>query len=84
MAAAREVGTKIPEDLSIVGFDDAPSAALVTPALTTVRQPLSDIGAEALRLLVALIEGESEPGVTHLKTPELVVRQSTAPFRPES
>jgi LacI family transcriptional regulator len=79
LGAARDLGLKLPQDLSIVGFDDAPSSALVTPALTTVRQPLLDIGAEALRLLVALIEGESVPSVTHLKPPELVVRDSVAP-----
>jgi len=81
LAAARERGLALPGDLSIVGFDDAPSAALVTPALTTIRQPLLEIGAEALRLLVALIEGEPVDPVTHLRAPELVVRDSTAPNR---
>jgi DNA-binding LacI/PurR family transcriptional regulator len=81
MAAAREMGVKVPEELSVVGFDDSPSAALVTPALTTVRQPLLEIGAEALQLLVALIEGEPAPPVTHLKSPELIVRDSTAPCK---
>jgi LacI family transcriptional regulator len=79
IAAARDRGVRVPDELSVVGFDDAPSAALVTPALTTVRQPLLEIGAEALRLLVALIEGDPVPPVTHLKPPELVVRDSTAP-----
>jgi LacI family transcriptional regulator len=74
----------LPGDLSIVGFDDAPSAALITPALTTIRQPLQEIGAEALRLLVAHSEGEPAAPVTHLKAPELVVRDSTAPCRARS
>ncbi|HZP82271.1 MAG TPA: LacI family DNA-binding transcriptional regulator [Chthonomonadaceae bacterium] len=78
MAAARERGVAVPEQLSIVGFDDTPSATLVTPALTTVRQPLLEIGGMATRLLVAQIEGKTVPPTAHLLEPELVVRASTA------
>jgi DNA-binding LacI/PurR family transcriptional regulator len=76
--AARELGIPVPERLSIVGFDDIPAASLVTPPLTTVRQPLTEIGRKATRLLVARVNGEPVPGRTHLEEPALVVRGSTA------
>ena len=78
LSAAREAGVSVPGALSLVGFDDAPTAALVTPPLTTIRQPLADIGAMAIRLLHALVDGETVEAKTHLLSPELVVRGSTA------
>ena len=51
--AARERGLRVPEDLSVVGFDDSEQAAIVTPALTTVRQPLAEMGRMAVSLLCA-------------------------------
>ncbi|GAB4452891.1 MAG: LacI family DNA-binding transcriptional regulator [Armatimonadaceae bacterium] len=77
MTAARERGLSVPEQLSVVGFDDIPSAQLVTPALTTVRQPLREIGTEAMRLLQDLVEGKDVEMRAHLLTPELIVRDST-------
>jgi DNA-binding LacI/PurR family transcriptional regulator len=71
--AAREVGLRVPEDLSVVGFDDVPGAAWAQPALTTVRQPLFEKGEVAGRLLTA----GAEPREVILPV-ELVVRQSTA------
>lgn len=79
LLAARNLGVRIPEDLSIVGFDDAPAGAFLTPPLTTVRQPLLEIGELATRLLIQQIEGETVPVTAHLLEPELVVRGSTAP-----
>jgi LacI family transcriptional regulator len=79
IAAARERGVAVPEQLSVVGFDDIPASRLVTPPLTTVRQPLAAIGALATRLLVAQIEREPIARLAHLKEPELVIRGSTAP-----
>lgn len=75
---ARELGLRVPEDLSVIGFDDIPEAAAATPPLTTVAQPLHRMGAEALRLVLDLLEGrEREP---HLRLPtSLVTRASTAP-----
>ncbi|MEV7422630.1 substrate-binding domain-containing protein [Streptomyces sp. NPDC091212] len=79
-AAAR--GVRIPDDLSVVGFDDLPEARWATPALTTVRQPLSDMSATGLRLLVRLMEGDRpDAPLTELPT-RLTVRASTAPPRP--
>ncbi|MFC9248680.1 LacI family DNA-binding transcriptional regulator [Streptomyces sp. NPDC057136] len=83
-AAARQRGLRIPQDLSVVGFDDLPEARWAAPALTTVRQPFSEIAADGLRLLVRLIAGDS-PTETRRELPtELVVRQSTAPPRSNS
>ncbi len=77
MAAARENGVRLPEELSVVGYDDIPMASWVTPTLTTVRQPIAEKGRQAARLLIAQLGGK------HVKSPqplatELVVRQSTA------
>jgi DNA-binding LacI/PurR family transcriptional regulator len=72
--AAAERGIAVPDQLSVVGFDDVPEAALVTPALTTVNQPHTRKGSEAVRLL---LERGGEPTV---ELPiELVVRASTGP-----
>lgn len=77
IAAAREQGLRVPEDLSVLGFDDSPSAPVVTPALTTVRQPLDEMGRMAVSLLTRLLDGEQ---VEHLRIEletKLVVRAST-------
>jgi len=79
--AARDHGLRVPEDLSVVGFDDIEPATLVTPALTTVRQPLSEMGRTAVKVLVRLLERRvSETPHIELAT-RLVVRESTAPPR---
>ncbi|MCX7969128.1 MAG: GntR family transcriptional regulator [Armatimonadetes bacterium] len=75
---AKELGLKVPEDLSIVAFDDPPSAGYLDPPLTTVRQPLAELGHRGVLKLVALLEGRQEPLVEKLAT-ELIVRASTAP-----
>ncbi|MFZ2636829.1 MAG: LacI family DNA-binding transcriptional regulator [Rectinemataceae bacterium] len=59
IAAAREAGLNIPDDLSVIGFDDLPSAAFSVPALTTVRQPLHAMGRSAASLLLRQISGEA-------------------------
>jgi DNA-binding LacI/PurR family transcriptional regulator len=58
-ATARAAGLRIPTDLSIVGFDDLPVAALVDPPLTTVRQPLTEMAIAATELALALGRGEN-------------------------
>jgi LacI family transcriptional regulator len=76
---AAEHGRRVPEDLSVVGFDDVPEAARAQPALTTVRQPMKRLGAEAVRMVLALLAGEDLPQ-THLLLPtRLVARATTAP-----
>jgi LacI family transcriptional regulator len=57
--AARQQGLRIPDDLSVVGFDDLPEAGWASPPLTTIRQPLSDMGTLAARTLVRLIRGDA-------------------------
>jgi LacI family transcriptional regulator len=75
---ARELGLRVPEDLSVVGFDNVPEAANAVPALTTVAQPLHQMGAEAVRLLLGLLAGATSE--EHLLLPAtLVVRASSAP-----
>lgn len=78
MSAARAEGIGVPDDLSIVGFDDIDVAAHVEPALTTVRQPIREKGAEAARLLLAGIEGRRPRPERRLLPTKLVVRGSTA------
>ncbi|MHC3454004.1 LacI family DNA-binding transcriptional regulator [Streptomyces prasinus] len=79
--AARELGLRIPEDLSVVGFDDLPVARWVGPPLTTVRQPLTEMAEAAARLVLDLGKGEGAAAAAsrvELAT-SLVVRSSTAP-----
>lgn len=74
---ARELGLDVPGDLSVVGFDNVPESALCTPPLTTVAQPIREMGYRAISLLVSLIDGKP-PTETHITlTTELVVRAST-------
>jgi DNA-binding LacI/PurR family transcriptional regulator len=77
--AAREARLHIPEDLSVVGFDDLPVASWVGPPLTTVRQPLVQMAVAAARLVLRLANGE-HPSQTRVElATELIVRESTAP-----
>ncbi len=69
-------GIRVPEDVSLVGFDDLPGSRFATPPLTTVRQPLEEIGRRAARSLLDLLHGRTPP--THdMPEVELVVRDST-------
>ena len=77
--AARQRGVRIPEDLSVVGFDDVPFTQWVGPPMTTIRQPLIDMGAMAVRMVAALAAGEELPQRRVEMSTELIVRQSTAP-----
>ncbi|MBC7807535.1 MAG: LacI family DNA-binding transcriptional regulator [Akkermansiaceae bacterium] len=88
IAACRALNVRVPEELSVVGFDDTPSAREITPALTTIRQPLQEIGAEAVRLLLGEINSNLGTGTDeermHLPTrlrPQLILRESTATYR---
>jgi DNA-binding LacI/PurR family transcriptional regulator len=64
--------------MSVVGFDDLPQARWATPALTTVRQPLGEMAATALRLLVRMMHGERPEGTRTELSTRLVARASTA------
>jgi LacI family transcriptional regulator len=77
--AARQRGLRIPQDLSVVGFDDLPVDRWLSPPLTTVRQPLAEMGRAAADMLGTLIEGLPLPSRRLELTTELIVRESTAP-----
>lgn len=74
-----ESGRRVPEDISVVGFDDIHIAAFVRPPLTTIHQPAAEIAQRATEILVALIQGRRARGRRYLLEPKLVVRGSTAP-----
>jgi len=76
--AARSRGLRIPEDLSVVGFDDTQVARIVSPPLTTVRQPLQQMGGVALRTAMRLAVGETIDSHHVELATELVIRRSTA------
>ncbi|MDS0136860.1 LacI family DNA-binding transcriptional regulator [Amycolatopsis sp. CM201R] len=77
VGAARELGLAVPDDLSVVGFDNVPESALCSPPLTTVDQPIREMGHRAIRMLIALINGD-EVERTHVTLDTgLVVRHST-------
>jgi LacI family transcriptional regulator len=84
LEAARSAGRRVPTDLSIVGFDNIPFAALANPPLTTVGQPIRQLGEQAADLLLRVIEDGAPPAMDTTPQPnvllpnELVIRQSTA------
>jgi LacI family transcriptional regulator len=78
--ALRESGKRIPEDVSVIGFDDIQSASFQNPGLTTVRQPLRQMGVVAAETLLQRItaRGKNSYPLEIVVRPELIVRQSTA------
>ncbi len=79
--AVYEAGLRIPDDLSVVGFDDLPPAQWMIPTLTTIRQPLGDMAATATGMVIDLANGRHVAQHRHVLSTELVVRASTAPPR---
>lgn len=79
LAAAAERGMRVPADLSVTGFDDIDLAQATTPRLTTVRQPLEEMGRMAVSLLARLLERHQLEALHVELTPELVIRESTGP-----
>jgi alanine racemase len=77
--AARAAGLEVPGDVSVVGFDDSPLVAFLDPPLTTVRQPVSQMGSTAVSALVDAIGGDPVASREYLFAPELVLRGSTGP-----
>lgn len=79
MEAIRAHGLQIPQDISIVGFDDIPQASIVYPRLTTVRQPLDEMGRIAAQMLIEQIENPDRP-IQHVTLPTtLIIRESCQP-----
>ena len=85
LRALREAGLRVPEDVSVVGFDDIPEAAYFDPPLTTVRQDFDVLARESVEYLVSLIEASRASGSwrgsvqQRVFYPELMIRQSTRP-----
>ena len=81
MDATRDRGLRIPDDISIVGFDDIPQARQVRPTLTTVRQPLEHMGRVATQILLGIL-ADPDKKVARIELPtELIVRDSTLPLK---
>lgn len=78
LRAARELGVRVPEDLSVVGYDNLPLMQWIGPALTTVNQPLQQMAGTATRMLLSLARGEEIPNRRIDLATSLVVRESTA------
>ena len=76
LLALHEAGRRVPDEVSVVGFDDTPEAAFTIPPLTTVRQDFDELGRLSVRNLLATLAGE--PTEDRLVAPTLVVRQSTS------
>lgn len=77
LTACQEAGVAVPEDLSIVGFDDIFASDFTSPPLTTIRTPLGAAGEDAFRRLISTVKGLEEQGPSDLTT-ELVIRKSTS------
>lgn len=86
LQAAAEAGVRVPEEMSVIGYDDVPMVGLLHPPLTTVRVPQYRMGQEAARLVVAAIQsgGTERLSRRHVQvTPRLIIRGSTAPYASE-
>jgi LacI family repressor for deo operon, udp, cdd, tsx, nupC, and nupG len=81
LAAIRARGLRCPQDISVVGFDDIATARYTNPPLTTVRQPMEQLGASTVRLLLGILQGESSRPAIETLPDEVVVRDSTASCR---
>ena len=75
IAVAADLGLRVPDDLSVIGFDNVPESALCTPALTTIAQPIQQMGSEAMRLLLDLINGVERD--THVRLPTSLVERAS-------
>jgi LacI family transcriptional regulator len=73
---AQSMGIRVPDELSVIGFDDIPEASGTTPPMTTIRQPMQRLGATAAGLLVSLMNGK-ELEETHVRLPTRLVRRAT-------
>lgn len=75
-AAAEEIGLNIPDDLSVVGFDDIPEAAQIRPGLTTIDQSIEKMGYTAMQILIKLIEGAVVENKLHKMPTQIILRES--------
>lgn len=84
LRAAQELGLRVPQDLSITGFDDIDLSNATHPTLTTVRQPLQEMGRMAVTLLMRILDGHDLQTLHVTLATELIVRESTGPVAPTS
>jgi DNA-binding LacI/PurR family transcriptional regulator len=84
LRAMHECGRRIPEEVSVVGFDDIPEAPYFLPPLTTVRQDFDQMGSHGVRLLLKMIQTGRPPQRSRGLRPQLVVRASTGLIAPEA
>ena len=78
--AARELGLRVPQDISVIGFDDIHLCRVMNPPITTVRQPLEQLMRSAVSLLIGRMEGKKATDPENITmVPELMVRGSTGP-----
>jgi LacI family transcriptional regulator len=82
--ALRDANLRVPEDVSVIGFDDIQVAAYHNPRLTTIRQPLRDMGETAARILLQRLQGFKDYPEEFAVPPELIARETTAPVNPRS
>ncbi len=78
--ALRQAGRRVPEDISVIGFDDMPLASYFDPPLTTMRQDTLEIGREAVRLLIRTLENPGQPAEQKRLPADLIIRYSTQPL----
>ncbi|MGB5057417.1 MAG: substrate-binding domain-containing protein, partial [Candidatus Promineifilaceae bacterium] len=83
ISAVTELGLRVPQDLSVVGFDDVRLASFTNPPLTTIAQPKYEIGVIATEMLLARAQNIDAPTRLQRLDTELVIRQSTAPLLKE-
>ena len=76
--ALRDANLRVPEDVSVIGFDDIPAAAYHNPRLTTIRQPLRDMGETAARILLQRLQRFKDYPQKLAVPPELITRETTA------
>jgi DNA-binding LacI/PurR family transcriptional regulator len=81
LSYCRRAGLRVPEDVSVVGFDDLPFASLLTPGLTTVRQPAREMGKAAVKLLLDMVDGAEAVSPPPVPV-ALKIRESTGPHSP--
>lgn len=81
MAALNELGLRVPNDVSVIGFDNIPESAYFMPALTTIHQDFAALGEQCVEYLVSLINHPNTPVHQRVLYPKLVIRDSTAPIK---
>ncbi|MFK8844775.1 substrate-binding domain-containing protein [Streptomyces sp. Ac-502] len=81
LSAARELDLRVPEDLSVITFDDTDWARAVRPRISVVAQPVQELGAQAVHALIARVQGGTHPPEHTTLPTEFIARESVAPAR---